>query len=217
MRCCSTKFKHLSVFCGSNPKSLLKTGFRASETFTLCVLESCGEIQGNQLPSHLSFSSPIWSQATSPQPNSSPTALTPLQCNKKNSQVHVHFRDMSLHWILTAQAKYVHVHSCFLFFAEIPNKINSAEAKHLAVTSGSDKTERTTKRSRISTIRRIFDMAKHRTKRSSFFSTGVKVCPQESVKQILASHQAYYRLRGKMIIVVCTSSFKVFLLLEETQ
>ncbi|XP_026550912.1 interphotoreceptor matrix proteoglycan 1 [Pseudonaja textilis] len=38
-------------------------------------------------------------------------------------------------------------------------------------------------------------MAKHRTKRSSFISTGVKVCPQESVKQILASHQAYYRLR----------------------
>lgn len=40
-------------------------------------------------------------------------------------------------------------------------------------------------------------MAKHRTKRSSFLSTGVKVCPQESVKQILASHQAYYRLRGE--------------------
>lgn len=103
------------------------------------------------------------------------------------------------------------------FFTEIPNKINRAEAKHLAVTSGSDKTERTTKRSRISTIRRIFDMAKHRTKRSSFFSTGVKVCPQESVKQILASHQAYYRLRGKMIFVVCTSSFQVFLLIEEKQ
>ncbi|XP_063247825.1 interphotoreceptor matrix proteoglycan 1 [Prinia subflava] len=92
---------------------------------------------------------------------------------------------------------------------EIPNKINRAEAKHLAVTSGSDKTERTTKRSRISTIRRIFDMAKHRTKRSSFFSTGVKVCPQESVKQILASHQAYYRLR------VCQEAvweaFRIFL------
>uniref|UniRef100_U3JIZ7 Interphotoreceptor matrix proteoglycan 1 n=1 Tax=Ficedula albicollis TaxID=59894 RepID=U3JIZ7_FICAL len=89
------------------------------------------------------------------------------------------------------------------------NKINRAEAKHLAVTSGSDKTERTTKRSRISTIRRIFDMAKHRTKRSSFFSTGVKVCPQESVKQILASHQAYYRLR------VCQEAvweaFRIFL------
>uniref|UniRef100_A0A8C5U5P2 Interphotoreceptor matrix proteoglycan 1 n=1 Tax=Malurus cyaneus samueli TaxID=2593467 RepID=A0A8C5U5P2_9PASS len=92
---------------------------------------------------------------------------------------------------------------------EIPNKINRAEAKHLADTSGSDKTERTTKRSRISTIRRIFDMAKHRTKRSSFFSTGVKVCPQESVKQILASHQAYYRLR------VCQEAvweaFRIFL------
>ncbi|NWX64928.1 IMPG1 protein, partial [Promerops cafer] len=92
---------------------------------------------------------------------------------------------------------------------EIPNKINRAEAKHLAATSGSDKTERTTKRSRISTIRRIFDMAKHRTKRSSFFSTGVKVCPQESVKQILASHQAYYRLR------VCQEAvweaFRIFL------
>ncbi|NWR92997.1 IMPG1 protein, partial [Furnarius figulus] len=92
---------------------------------------------------------------------------------------------------------------------EIPNKINRAEAKYLADTSGSDKTERTTKRSRVSTIRRIFDMAKHRTKRSSFFSTGVKVCPQESVKQILASHQAYYRLR------VCQEAvweaFRIFL------
>ncbi|NXK90523.1 IMPG1 protein, partial [Formicarius rufipectus] len=91
----------------------------------------------------------------------------------------------------------------------IPNKINRAEAKHLADASGSDKTERTTKRSRVSTIRRIFDMAKHRTKRSSFFSTGVKVCPQESMKQILASHQAYYRLR------VCQEAvweaFRIFL------
>ncbi|NXY68078.1 IMPG1 protein, partial [Glareola pratincola] len=92
---------------------------------------------------------------------------------------------------------------------EIPNKINRGEAKQLADTSGSDKTERTTKRSRVSTIRRIFDMSKHRIKRSSFFSTGVKVCPQESVKQILASHQAYYRLR------VCQEAvweaFRIFL------
>ncbi|XP_010211479.1 PREDICTED: interphotoreceptor matrix proteoglycan 1, partial [Tinamus guttatus] len=91
----------------------------------------------------------------------------------------------------------------------IPNKINRGEVKHLADTSGSDKTERTTKRSRVSTIRRIFDMAKHRTKRSPFFPTGVKVCPQESVKQILASHQAYYRLR------VCQEAvweaFRIFL------
>ncbi|XP_065537466.1 interphotoreceptor matrix proteoglycan 1 [Lathamus discolor] len=92
---------------------------------------------------------------------------------------------------------------------EVPNKLNRGAAKPLAEASGSEKTERTTKRSRISTIRRIFDMAKHRTKRSSFFSTGVKVCPQESVKQILASHQAYYRLR------VCQEAvweaFRIFL------
>ncbi|EPQ04758.1 Interphotoreceptor matrix proteoglycan 1 [Myotis brandtii] len=44
-------------------------------------------------------------------------------------------------------------------------------------------------------MRRVFDLAKYRTKRSAFFPTGVKVCPQESMKQILASLQAYYRLR----------------------
>ncbi|XP_032999163.1 interphotoreceptor matrix proteoglycan 1 isoform X2 [Lacerta agilis] len=92
---------------------------------------------------------------------------------------------------------------------ETPNKMNRGEAKHLADASGSEKSERTTKRSKVSTIRRIFDMAKHRTKRSSFFPTGVKVCPQESVKQILASHQAYYRLR------VCQEAvweaFRIFL------
>lgn len=124
---------------------------------------------------------------------------------------------MTFHMIPTAYAMYVYVHTYFLSFPEIPNKINRGEAKHLADASGSDKTERTTKRSRVSTIRRIFDMSKHRIKRSSFFSTGVKVCPQESVKQILASHQAYYRLRGKMTIATCTSSLKVFLLIEETQ
>ncbi|ETE72833.1 Interphotoreceptor matrix proteoglycan 1, partial [Ophiophagus hannah] len=76
-----------------------------------------------------------------------------------------------------------------------PNEINHNDAKHLAEDSGSENSENLAKRSKVSTIRRIFDMAKHRTKRSSFISTGVKVCPQESVKQILASHQAYYRLR----------------------
>ncbi|XP_072855617.1 interphotoreceptor matrix proteoglycan 1 isoform X3 [Pogona vitticeps] len=92
---------------------------------------------------------------------------------------------------------------------ETPDKINRDEAKLAADAAGSEKSERTTKRSRVSTIRRIFDMAKHRTKRSSFFPTGVKVCPQESVKQILASHQAYYRLR------VCQEAvweaFRIFL------
>ncbi|NXA42504.1 IMPG1 protein, partial [Eudromia elegans] len=105
----------------------------------------------------------------------------------------------------TAYAMCIYMHVYILSFPEIPNKINRGEVKHLADISGSDKTERTTKRSRVSTIRRIFDMAKHRTKRSPFFPTGVKVCPQESVKQILASHQAYYRLRGKMIVTRASS------------
>ncbi|NWW51730.1 IMPG1 protein, partial [Pedionomus torquatus] len=114
-----------------------------------------------------------------------------------------------LHVISPACITYLYIHAYFVSFSEIPNKINRGEAKHLADASGSDKTERTTKRSRVSTIRRIFDMSKHRIKRSSFFSTGVKVCPQESVKQILASHQAYYRLR------VCQEAvweaFRIFL------
>lgn len=118
----------------------------------------------------------------------------------------MYFSNMILH---TTYAKYVYVHVYCLSFSEIPSKTNHGEAKQLADASGSDKTERTTKRSRVSTIRRIFDMAKHRTKRSPFFSTGVKICPQESVKQILASHQAYYRLRGKIIIVDCTFSLQI--------
>ncbi|XP_058590501.1 interphotoreceptor matrix proteoglycan 1 isoform X2 [Neofelis nebulosa] len=56
-------------------------------------------------------------------------------------------------------------------------------------------TESTTKMYKVSTMKQIFDLAKHRPKRSTFFPAGVKVCPQESMKQILASLQAYYRLR----------------------
>ncbi|XP_041419040.1 interphotoreceptor matrix proteoglycan 1 isoform X2 [Xenopus laevis] len=48
---------------------------------------------------------------------------------------------------------------------------------------------------RISTIRRLFDVKRHRIKRSSVFPAGVKVCPQESLKQVLDSHLAYYKLR----------------------
>ncbi|XP_063299083.1 interphotoreceptor matrix proteoglycan 1 isoform X2 [Pelobates fuscus] len=65
------------------------------------------------------------------------------------------------------------------------------------------------KMSKVSALRRLFDLKRHRTKRSSIFPTGVKVCPQESVKQVLASHQAYYRLR------VCQEAvweaFRIFL------
>lgn len=38
----------------------------------------------------------------------------------------------------------------------------------------------------------------HRAKRSALFNTGVKVCPQETMKQVIGSHQTYYKLRGKI-------------------
>lgn len=37
----------------------------------------------------------------------------------------------------------------------------------------------------------------YRIKRSTLFTTGVKVCPQETVKAVIGSHRAYYKLRGK--------------------
>ncbi|MBN3274786.1 IMPG1 protein, partial [Polyodon spathula] len=52
-------------------------------------------------------------------------------------------------------------------------------------------------------------LERHRTKRSAFYHTGVKVCPEESIKQIIESHQAYYKLR------VCQEAvweaFRIFL------
>ncbi|KAK2825994.1 hypothetical protein Q5P01_020208 [Channa striata] len=49
----------------------------------------------------------------------------------------------------------------------------------------------------------------HRTKRSAVFTTGVKVCPQETVKAVIGSHRAYYKLR------VCQEAiweaFRIFL------
>ncbi|KAL7888861.1 hypothetical protein AOLI_G00038350 [Acnodon oligacanthus] len=46
-----------------------------------------------------------------------------------------------------------------------------------------------------SRIRSIFELERHRTKRSAFFHSGVKVCPQETLREVIASHQAYYKLR----------------------
>lgn len=101
-----------------------------------------------------------------------------------------------LQHISSIHVLYVNLFTCIFIVLPL-TEISHDEAKHLA-----DASEKTTKQSRESTIRKIFDMTKHRTKRSSLLPTGVKVCPQESVKQILASHQAYYRLRGEMIILV---------------
>ncbi|XP_072494162.1 interphotoreceptor matrix proteoglycan 1 [Notamacropus eugenii] len=74
-------------------------------------------------------------------------------------------------------------------------KGNHVKSKSIEDASSFDDTRRTTKVSRVSTIRRIFDLAKYRSKRSLSFPTGIKICPQESMKQILANLQAYYRLR----------------------
>ncbi|XP_032195124.1 interphotoreceptor matrix proteoglycan 1 isoform X1 [Mustela erminea] len=74
-------------------------------------------------------------------------------------------------------------------------KIYHSETKDIDNAPRIETTESTAKMYKVSTMKRIFDLAKHRTKRSTFFPTGVKVCPQESMKQILASLQAYYRLR----------------------
>ncbi|XP_069462385.1 interphotoreceptor matrix proteoglycan 1 isoform X1 [Ambystoma mexicanum] len=79
---------------------------------------------------------------------------------------------------------------------EINNSRYSDESKHPGEsTLGSQHAETFQKMSRASTVKRLFELSKLRTKRSSAFPTGVKVCPRESEKQILASHMSYYRLR----------------------
>ncbi|XP_036890222.1 interphotoreceptor matrix proteoglycan 1 isoform X2 [Sturnira hondurensis] len=74
-------------------------------------------------------------------------------------------------------------------------KTDHSETKDIGNAPRIETTENTAKMYKVSTMRRIFNLTKHRTKRSAFFPAGVKVCPQESMKQILASLQAYYRLR----------------------
>ncbi|KAM6968613.1 interphotoreceptor matrix proteoglycan 1 [Tautogolabrus adspersus] len=39
------------------------------------------------------------------------------------------------------------------------------------------------------------EKGRHRTKRSTIFHTGVKVCPQETMKEVIGSHRTYYKLR----------------------
>ncbi|CAL8312502.1 unnamed protein product [Boreogadus saida] len=50
---------------------------------------------------------------------------------------------------------------------------------------------------------------RHRAKRSVFLHSGVRICPKETLEQVLASHQAYYQLR------VCQEAvweaFRIFL------
>lgn len=98
-----------------------------------------------------------------------------------------------------------------LSFTDLSIKLYGSEIKDIDNAPRIEATKNTAKTYKVSTMRRIFDLAKHRTKRSAFFPTGVKVCPQESMEQILASLQAYYRLRGKERDVAC-SDFPSFCL-----
>ena len=91
-----------------------------------------------------------------------------------------------------------------LSFTDLSIKIYSSEIKDIDNAPRIEATKNTAKTYKVSTMRRMFDLAKHRTKRSAFFPTGIKVCPQESMEQILARLQAYYRLRGKERNVACS-------------
>uniref|UniRef100_A0A8C0KGU0 Interphotoreceptor matrix proteoglycan 1 n=1 Tax=Canis lupus dingo TaxID=286419 RepID=A0A8C0KGU0_CANLU len=92
---------------------------------------------------------------------------------------------------------------------DVSIKIYHSETKDIDNAPRIETTESTPKMYKVSTMKRIFDLAKHRTKRSTFFPTGVKVCPQESMKQILASLQAYYRLRVCQEVV--WEAYRIFL------
>lgn len=46
-------------------------------------------------------------------------------------------------------------------------------------------------------VRHAAAQSNHRVKRSPVFGTGVRVCPQDTMKEIVGSHRTYYKLRGK--------------------
>ena len=90
---------------------------------------------------------------------------------------------------------YIH-HEIHFSLTDTSIQIYISEAKITAKTPGIETIETTTKLHKASTMRQIFDLAKLRTKRPALFPA-VNICPQESLREILASLQAYYRLRGK--------------------
>ncbi|XP_056281516.1 interphotoreceptor matrix proteoglycan 1 isoform X2 [Pseudoliparis swirei] len=49
----------------------------------------------------------------------------------------------------------------------------------------------------------------HRTKRSALPTTGVKVCPQDTMKAVIGSHRAYYKLRVCQEVI--WEAFRIFL------
>ncbi|XP_031200852.1 interphotoreceptor matrix proteoglycan 1 [Mastomys coucha] len=87
-------------------------------------------------------------------------------------------------------------------------KIYSSEIKNIDKAPRIETTESTSTMHKVSTMKRIFDLAKLRTKRSALFPA-VNICPQESLRQILASLQEYYRLRVCQEVV--WEAYRVFL------
>ncbi|XP_078086604.1 interphotoreceptor matrix proteoglycan 1-like [Mustelus asterias] len=66
------------------------------------------------------------------------------------------------------------------------------------------------KSQQTSAIGRIVNWTtKHRAKRSTFFPNGVKICTTESMRQIMASHLAYYKL--KVCQEAVWEAFRIFL------
>ncbi|XP_043942731.1 interphotoreceptor matrix proteoglycan 1 [Protopterus annectens] len=86
---------------------------------------------------------------------------------------------------------------------------NEAEVKGFLAAFSSSKNETASESHIAPSFRRIFNLAKNRPRRSTFYTTGVNICPQDSVKQITENHQAYYKLR------VCQEAvweaFRIFL------
>ncbi|XP_028612050.1 interphotoreceptor matrix proteoglycan 1 [Grammomys surdaster] len=81
-------------------------------------------------------------------------------------------------------------------------KIYSSEIKTI------DKAPRIETMHKVSAMKQIFDLVKLRTKRSALFPA-VNICPQESLRQILASLQEYYRLRVCQEVV--WEAYRIFL------
>ncbi|XP_052045272.1 interphotoreceptor matrix proteoglycan 1 [Apodemus sylvaticus] len=87
-------------------------------------------------------------------------------------------------------------------------KIYTSEIKNIDKTPRMETIESTSTMHKVSTMKRIFDLSKLRTKRSAL-SPAVNICPQESLRQILASLQEYYRLRVCQEVV--WEAFRIFL------
>lgn len=62
---------------------------------------------------------------------------------------------------------------------------------------------------------RKFSRHLFRTKRSIFFPTGIKVCPEESIEQATANHLKYFKRRGKWA-VQGNCCFLIFMWMLET-